>query len=205
MSNKTLTREEMISVIEGKSSASRVPMMIHFWTNPVVFGQNEARARELLSSYPYDVTGVGIKMPDVFEAPEDDREYRWVNFDDPYKDKSVGLDEKVAITDWEQLDSILENFPNANYPRMFPSNPLEDGSYRLGHFWFCFFERLWKLGGMTNALTDFYTDPESVHRLFRALTDFYMKVMERGRKECNLDGIFTSDDIGTQTGPFFHQ
>ena len=50
---------------------------------------------------------------------------------------------------------------------------------------------------------DYYTDPESVHKLFRALTDFYKAVMIRGRKEQALDGIFTSDDIGMQTGPFF--
>lgn len=203
MINKALTREQMISVIKGKSIAPRVPMMIHFWTYPKVFGNSEGRVVELLNNYPYDVTTVGIKMPEIFDAPPDDREYRWVNFDDPSKDKCVGIDEKIVITDWEQLDDILGSFPNPNYSGLFPSNPTDDGRYRLGHWWFCFFERLWSLRGMTNALTDFYTDPESVHRLFRALTDFYIKVLERGKKECHLDGIFTSDDIGTQTGPFF--
>ena len=54
--------------------------------------------------------------------------------------------------------------------------------YRLGQFWFCFFERHWMLRGMTNALMDYYTDPESVHRLFRAVTDFYLVVIERAGK-----------------------
>jgi uroporphyrinogen decarboxylase len=42
-----------------------------------------------------------------------------------------------------------------------------------------------------------------VHRLFRAVTDFYLVVMERAKTELGVDGVFTSDDLGTQTGPFF--
>jgi uroporphyrinogen-III decarboxylase len=35
------------------------------------------------------------------------------------------------------------------------------------------------------------------------LTDFYKAVVTRGRKELGLDAIWTSDDIGMQTSPFF--
>ena len=56
---------------------------------------------------------------------------------------------------------------------------------------------------MTNALTDYYDYPDQVHRLYRALTDFYLGIIERGSKEQNFDGIFVSDDLGTQTQPFF--
>ena len=55
---------------------------------------------------------------------------------------------------------------------------------------------------MTNALMDYYTNPDEVHRLFSALTDFYLGVMRRMKAE-GADAIFVTDDLGTQTGPFF--
>jgi uroporphyrinogen-III decarboxylase len=71
------------------------------------------------------------------------------------------------------------------------------------HWWFLLFERLWSIRGMENALCDFYENGEEIHRLFRALTDFYKTIITRGKNELGLDGIWTSDDIGMQTGPFF--
>lgn len=50
---------------------------------------------------------------------------------------------------------------------------------------------------------DFYLYPDEVHRLFRKLTDFYLRILERIKEEADADGIFVTDDIGTQTGPFF--
>jgi len=56
---------------------------------------------------------------------------------------------------------------------------------------------------MAEALMDYYTNPAEVHRLYRALTDFYKRLMARGAGALDIDGIFTSDDLGTQTAPFF--
>jgi len=198
-----LTREEMIGVIEGRSAAKRVPVLLHFWTHPEAFGEREPMVRSIMAKYPEDAQVIPFRIPAVYEAPEDDPEYRWVNFDDPYVGKSVGLDAQVAISDWSQLGDILKDFPDPHYRGALPTNPPEDGRYRLGYWWYCLFERHWQLRGMTNALMDYYTDPEAVHRLFRAVTDFYLVLMERGKEELNLDGIFTSDDLGTQNGLFF--
>lgn len=198
-----LTREEVASTIEGRSTARRVPAMIHFWTHPAAFGDREQAVYDILSRYPMDAQVIGINIPQIFDAPSDDPEYRWVNYDDPDKGKVVAHDAKIAVPDWSLLDGILADFPNPGYPGLLPYNPEDDGRYRLGLWWFCFFERHWSLRGMTNALMDYYTDPESVHRLFRALTDFYMVIIERAKNELGIDGIFTSDDLGTQTGPFF--
>lgn len=198
-----LSRQELKNTIEGKGTPWRVPMTYHFWTIPSVFGENETRANQLLDQYPMDVQVIHARMPGMFEGTEDYPEYRWVDFDDPYKDKQVGIDEKIAIADWTQLDSILNHFPDAGYSGLFTEVPSEDGRYRLGHWWFLLFERHWSLRGMVNALTDYYEEPENVHHLFRALTDFYLKVIERGRLESGWDGVIVSDDLGTQTGPFF--
>lgn len=202
MRYEPLSREAVISVINGTGAADRVPVLLHFWVHPPHFGERQAEVEALLAEYPQDVQLVGLRMPAIFEAPEDDPSYRWVCFDAPQQ-SSAGIDSQVAITDWTQLDEVLADFPSPEYPNLLAWAPEADERYRLGHWWFCFFERHWSLRGMTNALTDYYTDPESVHRLFRALTDFYLRMMERAKAEGDLDGIFTSDDIGTQKGAFF--
>lgn len=198
-----LTKKELISVIEGKSITNRIPMMIQFWSNSETFGVDKEEVDILFKKYPCDVHSIDIRMPDIFKAPEDDPNYRWLNYSNPFEDKKLAFDAHEAISEWSQLDDILANFPDANYTGMFPGNQINDGRYRVGQWWCCFFERHWTMRGMSNALMDFYTDTESVHRLYRALTDFYMRVMERAKYELNLDGMFTSDDIGTQHGPFF--
>jgi len=210
MKYESLTREQVRSVIEGRGAAPRVPVAMHFWTNPSAFGEKEAEVSKYISEYPMDVMAIGLGLPDTHNAPADDPEYRWVNYaweDVERKNfdasEKHGLDSNNSIPDWELLDGIIENFPKASYPGLIGWNPEENGQYRLGCFWFCFFERHWMLRGMENALTDYLLYPEEMHRLYRALTDFYKDVIIRGAKELKLDGVFTSDDIGTQKSTFF--
>ena len=199
-----LTREEVISVIDGKSVARRVPFNIHFWVHTDTFQERESAVKEILAKYPQDIQVQTLKIPDVFSAPQGYPGYRWVNWDDPYADTSVGLDERIAMPDWLRLDEVIENFPDPEYPGLFDYFDQErDARYRLGHWWFCLFERHWSLRGMTNALMDYYVNPENVHKLFRALTDFYVRIITRAAREQRCDGIWISDDLGMQTGPFF--
>ena len=199
----TLKREDVVSVIEGRATSERVPLQIHLWIHPDAFGEREAAVRDIMARYPADVQVIGIFMPDVFRFQRHREPYSWVPGEDPYRDTSVAHDQRVAISDWSQLDTILENFPDPDYRGLIPDVPEDDGRYRLGLWWYCLFERHWSLRGMTNALTDYYDYPGEVHRLFRALTDFYKRTMERCRHEFGFDGILTSDDLGTQTQPFF--
>lgn len=203
MSYKALKREEVKSVIDGRGAVGRVPVMLHFWTNPSIFGDRTSEVVSFFDKYPEDIMRIGIGMPDMYTAPANDPEYRWVNFDAPTVVNNTAIDAQTPIDDWEMFEDILRDFPDPNYSEMFSENPADDGRYRLGNWWFCFFERHWSLRGMSNALMDFYTDPDYVHKLYRALTDFYLRVIERSKNEIGIDGIFTSDDIGTQTGPFF--
>jgi len=201
--NEVLTREETISVIEGRPKAGRVPVNIHFWVHTNKFGNQRNAVEQVLARYPEDIQVQSIANPAVYDAPEGSPGYRWVNWDDPYKNSTVGLDAHIAMRDWERIDEVLDNFPDPDFEDLFDGFEKPDGRYRLGHWWYGLFERHWSLRGMTNALTDYYTDPENVHRLFRALTDFYLRVITRMSEQQKCDGIWFSDDLGTQTGPFF--
>lgn len=198
---EALGREELRRVIEGRGNAGRVPVMLHFWINPGAFPEPE-KARAILDRYPQDAQPIWFQIPRIYEAPADDPSYRW-----SWKDaasKGGALDSDGIIEDWdEELDPFLHDFPSAQYPGLIPESPKDDGRYRLGCWWYFLFERFWSIRGMENALTDFYEYPEAVHALFRKLTDFYKRMLERGKRELNLDGIFTSDDLGTQTSVFF--
>jgi hypothetical protein len=190
-------------VIAGRSISRRVPIQIHLWVHPETFGAREAAIRQILDTYPADIQITSIRIPDIYLAPPDDPGYRWVPYDDPYQGTNTPYDRRIAIASWDQLDEVLANFPSAEYGGLLRGFEPGDGRYRLAHWWYWLFERHWSLRGMTNALTDYYDYPQQVHRLFRALTDYYLRIIERSREGLGVDGIFTSDDLGTQIQPFF--
>ena len=198
-----LSRHELIQVIEGRGAARRIPMAIHQWINASTFGSRGPAYQELLDQYPCDIQTFTFNTPQVFDAPQDDPSYCWLNFDNPFP-QGTPLDAVNALDDWTKLDGVLANFPSPDYPGLIPKNqPADNGTYRVGHWWYWLFERLWSIRGMKNVFLDFYEYENEIHRLFRALTDFYKVIISRGKNELGLDAVWTSDDIGMQTGPFF--
>jgi uroporphyrinogen-III decarboxylase len=50
-------------------------------------------------------------------------------------------------------------------------------------------------------MTDFYLEPENVHRLYHAMCRCYCSYIDHAAKLFAPDAFFTSDDLGHQTGP----
>lgn len=197
-----LNREEICKVIEGRGNAARIPVLFNQWLYPTDFGKDAQKVREMIAPYPDDVQLIDLRIPDVYVAPADEPSYRWSYMDKPKG--AVALDQSGFIEDWdEQLELLLADFPSPEYHGLIPACPPEDGRYRLGRWWYFYFERLWSIRGMAESLMDFYLNPDALHALFRKLTDFYKRMITRARHELKLDGIFTSDDLGTQTSLFF--
>jgi uroporphyrinogen decarboxylase len=205
MKFKPLDRKEVKSVINGHGKVHRIPMMIHFWVHPEDYGPREKEVREIIKDYPEDIKIIELNKPELYISPKNN--YSWVNWENPWPEKKnvdvLGLDGFVPIDSWKQLDELLHYFPKPDFPGLFPKNIKPDDSYSLGHWWFGLFEMHWRLRGMKNALMDYYTNPSEVHSLFRAITDLYIGYIKRCKEEMNLDGVFTSDDMGMQTGTFF--
>lgn len=205
MNMKSLTKQEVINVIEGKRTTERIPNLCNMWINTEVFGEREEEMNAWKEAQVYDMDVQRIVMPHPIHGTKEDPEYCWLPAG-TQKEVSEAIDSSIYIEDWEDEDLIEEmysRFPSPDSPSVFASQTLDTTKYNLGVWWYCLFERHWSLRGMENALTDYYIYPEEVHRLFQKLVDFYVGVMERAKKEYHLDGIFVSDDIGTQTGPFF--
>jgi len=199
-----LTGREVASVIDGRAKASRVPVYIHMWVHPTEFGDREPAVREILSRYSEDIQLVPVAMPAQYRGQyQGAPDYAWLPWPAPQAARQTAIDAQVGLDDWGRLDEVIEKFPDPSFPGLWNSARARDGRYRMAHWWFCLFERHWSLRGMTNALMDYYTNPTEVHRLFRALTDFYVGIIDRAGREQQCDGIWTSDDLGTQTGEFF--
>ena len=205
---RPLTRQEMRDVIDGKGEAYRIPCGLQFWTRYESWGDRQEAVKQIMREYPCDVQIVRLCPPYHYDHP-DDPNYRLASF---LENDEKAIDNRVHLPDWSRLDEMLDSFPSPQSPTVFrwyyPSNPPEvqippepDGRYRLAHFWNSYFEKLWQMRGMTNALMDLYDYPDEIHKFFAKLTEFYIGFIDRAaEKQC--DGLLTSDDLGTQTSLF---
>lgn len=197
-----LTRQEIKDVIDGVRCAKNVPMLYDIWVSPESFPGREDEARKLEEETPCDMQSIFLNFPDIYKAPDDNKNYKWAS-NSLTEQADGGLDAKIVVKDWDEIEQIYEEFPSAEYEKLIPDVKVDPNRYSVGRWWYCYYERLWSLRGMKNALMDFYLYPDEVHRLFDKLTQFYLRAMERAKKELNVDAIFVGDDIGTQAGPFF--
>lgn len=199
-----MTKQEMRNIIDGKRTREHIPNLCSFWVMPDLCGENKEKMEEWKKTHICDIDYCFINMPDLFHAPLDDENYRWAAEE---RDEliDVGIDNNSIIEDFEEIDSFYETFPSPEYKGLIPSATLDSSKYNLATWWYGLFERHWSIRGMENALMDFFLYPSEVHKLYRNLTDFYKRVIERAAEELHVDGIFVSDDMGSQTGPMFSQ
>jgi uroporphyrinogen decarboxylase len=71
--------------------------------------------------------------------------------------------------------------------------------FRLFAIGFSLFERAWTMRGIENLLMDFMVNPEFVHELMNAITDYNIAQIEKAFT-FDIDGIELGDDWGQQRG-----
>ena len=71
---------------------------------------------------------------------------------------------------------------------------------KLGCWWHFLHERFWNIRGMENLMFDYYDAMDELKLLGKKLLEYYKVIVDRFC-ELGFDGIFTSDDLGHQTGP----
>jgi uroporphyrinogen decarboxylase len=109
------------------------------------------------------------------------------------------------IKDWSMLDDYLaRRMPNPRTRGRFESAAAalslhRETKYRYGVIHLAMFERLHALRGMTELFTDFYLHEGEVRRLMDALRAYLIEII-RMWAELGADGVFMTDDWGSQTG-----
>jgi len=115
-------------------------------------------------------------------------------------EKDIGLIEDYPLADG---DLSGYSFPDPDAPGRFDGfAEFCTGNrdlFRLAHIGFSLFERAWTLRGMTNLLMDMVDNPDFVDRLFDAITDYNLAIIERV-SVFDIDAVCFGDDWGQQHG-----
>lgn len=154
---------------------------------------------------------------DVCDCWEMDRQKAGWFFDNPTWDdwgcqwersevENMGQVTYSPLEDWSKLDSYHR--PNPRDPFYFEriSEVIDSAGERYvvvaSHF--NLFERLHMLHGFQRTLEDFYLEPEKIHRLLDIILDFKLEHFDELARRFGdrVDGLFLTDDWGTQNSTF---
>lgn len=199
-----LTREQVKLAVERKGT-DQVPVMLAKWWGEGLKEQYGSRLEEMERDFPDDVCMLWYRDPGYEKSYTDNPEYRF-GYKESYEDAerhSIGQD-VVLMSDWRELEECLAHFPDpkepGNFDAVFAESRKNEGKYRIGCWWRLFHEKLWSFRGMENLMMDYYDDMEGLKILGKALLEFYKALVDQ-YAEAGCDAIFTSDDLGHQTGP----
>lgn len=201
MRTEPLSRQGVIDAIERRGSKFIPAYMHKFWGMGLKEKYGED-LEKLAAKYPDDICDVFYTEPGYDVSSNGNPEYRFGFKDYSKGAERHGLEETaVLIEDWKELDEFLEHFPNpweeGNFDVVYEAAAKAEGRYKLGCFWRVFHERFWAIRGMENLMYDYYDAMDELKILGKRLVEFYKVIIDRFA-DAGFDGIFTSDDLGTQ-------
>lgn len=204
MLRQPLSREEVINAIERKDG-SKVPLVLHKWWGVGLYEKYGEGLNKMADNFPDDIFFIFYTQPGETVSTTKSPNYRWGYKSDYSGAAKHSIGEATELLDnWSELDEMLTDFPNPNEPDSFDvvieELPKAQGRYKLGGWWNLFHEALWKIRGMENLMIDYYEEMDNLKILSKKLLEYYKIVIDRF-SDLGFDGIFSSDDLGHQTGP----
>jgi hypothetical protein len=189
-----LPREEVVKAVERRRPR-RIPLIMAKWWGEGLWEQYGERLKHF-DRYPHDAAMAMFNPIDVAKMS-----LSWLGENAGVK---RGHDAGGPLWDWGRLDEFIAKMPDPAASPIFDElRPQAEAAraqdrYLLFGFWGLFFERPWGLRGMANLMTDYYLEPERIHRLHDALCRLYEGYIARAAREFRPDGFWTSDDLGNQ-------
>ncbi len=203
----------------ARRGGSRCPVSLRRFSYDLVARQGPLLA-ELLATYPDDVVrtqayefSVGFQPPGapnpidpiaVLTEPS-----TWTDeWGTVWEHASGGVGASPVrhpLEDWAGLDDYLATrMPDPAAPGRLDGarTSVERHAahrYFIGASHMALFERFHFLHGMANTFEDLYTEPAMVERLLDALADYAVGIMGAWRRLGPVDGVFLSDDWGSQS------
>lgn len=204
MVRENLNKEDVIRAIERKGG-SKIPLVFHKWWGAGLHKKYGDQLNEMASNYPDDIFAVFYNSPGEDKSSNINPSYRW-GYKADYSGStthSIG-EQHELLPDWSELEHFLADFPNPQEADSFDivEKRLSEAGhrYKLGCWWRLFHERFWSIRGMENLMVDYYENMDELKIIGRKLLEYYKVIVDRFAAY-GFDGIFTSDDLGHQTGP----
>jgi uroporphyrinogen decarboxylase len=162
------------------------------------------RVRELAARLPDDKLGWIRAVRNESEPVRQNGVTRWTDeWHTEWKDAGLGAKPVTHPLEggYEELAGYA--FPDPFHPGLFDAADelLKDrrGRYIQAAVWFTLFERLWMLRGFSNMLLDPYTNEREFCDLRDRIVDYNLAIIDQWL-ERGVDGVFFSDDWGSQRG-----
>ena len=154
---------------------------------------------------------------DVCDTWEMDRQKAGWFFDTPKPDdwgcqwavtevNNMGQVVGCPLDDWSKLDGYRPPDPTDGFYFRQVEQDIADTDDRYvcltSHF--TIFERLHMLRGFANTMVDFYDEPAKVERVLDVILEFKLRQIDEVHRRFGdrVQGVFLTDDWGTQQGPF---
>jgi hypothetical protein len=119
---------------------------------------------------------------------------------------NIGQVTEFPLADWNALDRYQPPDPlnPFYYERLGSCLDASRGRYVVITAHSMLFSRYHKLRGFANTMEDVYLEPERMHRLLDMILDFKLRQCEELHRRFGdrIDGLFMTDDWGTQQGTF---
>lgn len=123
--------------------------------------------------------------------------------------KNMGQVVGHPLADWSALDHYRPPDPRNPYyfERLEPLVDQAGDRYVAVTSHFNLIERFHMLRGFAAAMEDFYLEPQRAERLLDCILEFKLGLFEELHRRLGdrVDGLFLTDDWGTQRGPFVSQ
>jgi uroporphyrinogen decarboxylase len=210
--------KEWVKKALSRRGASRCPVRLRRLSVDIILRYGDPLA-DLFCAFPDDVAFVqaydifvGYQSPDKtdrinpIQAMTED--CRWTDeWGTQWQHAPGGVGASTVsnpLQDWSQLDEYLaRHLPDPHAPgRLDGVRPAlaQHGQrkYFGGMAHMALFERFHCLRGMERAFADFFLYPREVDRLLGALTDYFLELIGAWGQLSHLDGLFITDDWGTQ-------
>jgi len=163
-----------------------------------------SRIMELSDQLTVDLVNPSTFVHHVGELKIDGEQQTWVDeWGTGWEDDGFGT--KAVSSPLEGGYELLKgyDFPKPEFgPHIFLSDVYENRDpdlYVRPNVWFTLFERFWMLRGYENTLMDPYSNLKEFEGLRDRIVEFNLKRIDYWL-EYDIDGIFFSDDWGTQRG-----
>lgn len=154
---------------------------------------------------------------DICDCWEMDRARRGWFFDQALEDdwgcvwkstevKNMGQVVRHPLADWPALATYRPPDPKDPFyfERIEPVIAAAAGRYVVVTAHFTLLERLHMLHGFSQTMEDFYLEPEKINTVLDMILDFKLAQFDELHRRFGnrIDGLFLTEDWGTQAGPF---